>query len=71
MLKEVDCLPMVKPDAASHSEIRHVYGHAFQVSSDVGSLHRRWVTLCEKQRGSHLGRARMGNEVMPFVGSTV
>jgi hypothetical protein len=25
MLKEVDCLPMVKPDAASHLGIRRVY----------------------------------------------
>jgi hypothetical protein len=45
MLKEVDCLPMVKPNAASHSGIRHVYAHAFQASSDVGSPHRRWVTF--------------------------
>jgi hypothetical protein len=29
MLKEVDCLPMVKPNAASHSGIRHVYACAF------------------------------------------
>jgi hypothetical protein len=29
MLKEVDCLPMVKPDAASHLGIRHVYVYAF------------------------------------------
>jgi hypothetical protein len=62
---------MVKPDAASHSGIRHVYVGAFQVSSDVGSPHRRWVTFASDngRRGSHLGRARMGNEVMSFAGS--
>ena len=38
-------MPVVKPIAASHLGIRHVYACAFQVSSDVGSLHRRWVTF--------------------------
>jgi hypothetical protein len=51
MLKEVDCLPMVKPDAASHLGIRHVRVRAFQASSDVGSPHRRWVTFRFPQRG--------------------
>ena len=43
---------MVKPNAASHSGIRHVYVCAFQVSSDVGSLHCRWVTFvsCEGKK---------------------
>jgi hypothetical protein len=51
MLKEVDCLPMVKPDAASHLGIRHVYASAFQASLDVGSPHRRWVTFCFPEQG--------------------
>jgi hypothetical protein len=55
MLKEVDCLPMVKPDAASHLGIRHVYVSDFHYG---------------EKGGSHLGCARMGNEVMPFAGST-
>ena len=63
---------MVRPDAANHSGIRHVYVCAFQASSDVGSPHRRWVTFAfhSGRRGSHLGRARMGNEAMSFAGST-
>jgi len=51
MLKEVDCLPMAKPNAASHLGIRHVCVYAFQVLSDVGSPHRRWVTFVSPQRG--------------------
>jgi hypothetical protein len=44
---------------------------AFQVSLIVGSPHQRWVTfvLFVGTRGSCLRRVRMGNEVMPFVGS--
>ena len=50
MLKEVDCLPMVKSNAASHLGIRHVYVYAFQVLPDVGSPHRRWVTFVPLHR---------------------
>jgi hypothetical protein len=41
---------MVKPNAASHLGIRHVYVYAFQVLSDVGSPHRRWVTFVSLHR---------------------
>jgi len=38
MLKEVGCLPMVKPDVASHLGIRHVYECAFlRYHLDIGS----------------------------------
>jgi len=72
-MKEVDCLPMVKPDAASHLGIRHVYVWAFQASSDVGSPHRRWVTFALPSLGGRGDLAWNVREwetrVMPSVGS--
>jgi len=41
----------------------------FEVSPVTGSPHERWVTFVIMTRGSYLGRARMRNEVTPFVGS--
>jgi hypothetical protein len=72
MLKEVDCLPMVKPDAASHLGIRHVYACAFQASSDVGSPHRRWVTFYIPQQGKGdltWDVREWETRLMPFAGS--
>jgi len=58
---EVDCLPMVKPDADSHLGIRHVCTCTFKVSSEVGSPHWRWVTFVPvRERGISLGTCENG-----------
>jgi hypothetical protein len=57
---------MVKPDAASHSGIRHVRPRTLVVPTVGG-----WPFLPTTGKGtSHLGCVRTGNEVMPSVGST-